>query len=198
MNEFVEECRDEWRRLGVPDRVAEEMAADLAADLEEAESEGASPEEVLGSAAFDARAFAAAWAAERGVVRPPAPGLDGLARRSRIPAAMAGLALVAMVGTVLVILAAPSQSEPSVVAPDGTAVLRIRLPRPVVAPAPAVWVAATDVHESGDGTRTVGSVLLITSLAGVVLLTSFWLWFGPRGRSGRRAQIDDRPSRPAY
>ena len=48
MNEFVEECRREWRRLGVPDPVANEMAADLAADLEEAEAEGCSAEEVLG------------------------------------------------------------------------------------------------------------------------------------------------------
>ena len=31
MNEFIEECRREWRRLGVPDPIANEMAADLAA-----------------------------------------------------------------------------------------------------------------------------------------------------------------------
>ena len=42
MNEFVEECRREWRRLGVPDPIANEMAADLTADIEEAESEGGS------------------------------------------------------------------------------------------------------------------------------------------------------------
>lgn len=53
MNEFVEECRREWKRLRVPDAVAAEMAADLAADLEEAEAEGASAEEVLGGSAFD-------------------------------------------------------------------------------------------------------------------------------------------------
>jgi hypothetical protein len=198
MNEFVDECRDEWRRLGVPDRVADEMAADLAADLEEAASEGASAEEVLGSAAYDARAFAAAWASERGLVQPPVPGRAGLARRSPVPVAIAGLALVAIVGTLLVIFASPSQSvERSVVAPDGRVVSIVRLPLPQVAPAPAVWVASTDVRESGDDTRTVGSVLLIASLAGVVLLTSFWLWFGTRGGPGR-VQIDDRPSRPAY
>ena len=38
MNEFVEECRREWNRLGVPDPVANEMAAELEADLEEAEA----------------------------------------------------------------------------------------------------------------------------------------------------------------
>jgi len=40
VNEFVEECRREWRRLGVPDPIANEMAADLTADIEEAEAEG--------------------------------------------------------------------------------------------------------------------------------------------------------------
>lgn len=71
MSEFVEECRREWRRLSVPDAIANEMAADLEADLKEAEAEGASAEEVLGSGAFDPRAFAAAWAAERGVGQQP-------------------------------------------------------------------------------------------------------------------------------
>jgi hypothetical protein len=46
------------------------MADDLAADLHEAEAEGAHPEEVLGDGASDPRAFAAAWARERGLVQP--------------------------------------------------------------------------------------------------------------------------------
>ena len=33
MSDFVEQCRSEWKRLGVPDPLAEEMAADLASDL---------------------------------------------------------------------------------------------------------------------------------------------------------------------
>lgn len=71
MTEFVQECRREWRRLGVPDPIASEMAADLTADLEEARAEGGSPEDVLGNNAFDPRRFAAAWADARGVTRPP-------------------------------------------------------------------------------------------------------------------------------
>ena len=71
MSEFIEECRREWKRLHVPDSVANEMAADLAADLREAEVEGASPEELLGDAAFDPQAFARSWAKERGLVAPP-------------------------------------------------------------------------------------------------------------------------------
>ena len=72
MSDFVEQCRQEWKRLGVPDPLAEEMAADLASDLSEAEAEGVSAEEFLGSSVFDPRSFAASWAAERGVIPEPA------------------------------------------------------------------------------------------------------------------------------
>jgi hypothetical protein len=50
VNDFVEQCRREWKRLGVRGAVADEMAAELTADLEE----GASPEEVLGSDGWNA------------------------------------------------------------------------------------------------------------------------------------------------
>jgi hypothetical protein len=70
--EFVEECRREWKRLGVPDPIANEMAADLTADIQEAEAEGGSAEDVLGTSLFDPRRFAAAWAGARGVTAPPA------------------------------------------------------------------------------------------------------------------------------
>src|SRR6266536_926983 len=88
VNDFVEQCRREWKRLRVPDPVANEMAADLAADLKEAEAEGASPEEVLGSGAFDPRSFAASWATERGVSR-PSPSRERVSRRSLFLAAIA-------------------------------------------------------------------------------------------------------------
>jgi hypothetical protein len=70
VSEFVEECRREWRRLGVPDPIANEMAADLTADIEEAEAEGGSAEDVLGNSVFDPRRFAASWAGARGVTAP--------------------------------------------------------------------------------------------------------------------------------
>jgi hypothetical protein len=71
VSQFVEECRREWKRLRVPSTIADEMANDLAADLEEAEADGATAEDVLGSGASDPRAFAAAWASERGIARTP-------------------------------------------------------------------------------------------------------------------------------
>jgi hypothetical protein len=205
VNEFVAECLREWKRLGVPDPVASEMAADLAADLEEAEAEGASAEEVLGSGAFDARSFAAAWAAERGLVRRPSPSGPGRRRRFRLVAAITAFALIATTGAVLVILASPSAprrlavaspGEPPRVAyarsPDGLTVVG-PLPAPppaartvVVGPesvplslaAPVTRIVAVDVNDSGVATRTVGSVLLTVGLAGILALTLFWLWVG--------------------
>ena len=71
MNAFVEECRREWKRLGVPDGVAEEMATELESDLAEAEADGVSAAEMLGES--DPRRFAANWARERGLVPEPPP-----------------------------------------------------------------------------------------------------------------------------
>src|SRR4051812_37146739 len=108
VNQFVEECRREWKRLHVPDLVANEMAAELEADLEEVEAEGASPEEVLGSGAADPQSFAASWATERGVIPPRSTA--GLPRRSFALAAIAALTIVAATGAALVIFASPEAS----------------------------------------------------------------------------------------
>jgi hypothetical protein len=218
VNQFVEECRSEWKRLGVPDPVADEMAADLAADLEEADAEGASPEEVLGSGAFDARSFAAAWAVERGLVRRSLPS-ERRPGSFRLAAAIGASGLVAAAGAVLVLLASPSAprrlavASPSVSlppvayvrSPDGMTIVG-PLPAPppdartVVAvpdsvtllPGPGARIVSVDIDDSGVDTRTVGWVLLTVGLAGVVPLTLFWLWVG-LGRPTR-----DRPSGLAY
>ena len=103
MSDFVEQCRLEWRRLGVPDPLAEEMAADLASDLREAEAEGVSAEEFLGSSAFDPRSFAASWAAERGII--PAPPSRGNARRRPLVlVAFTALAAIALIVAALLLL----------------------------------------------------------------------------------------------
>src|SRR5689334_25442276 len=71
MNAFVGECRREWKRLGVPDGLADEVAAELESDLAEAEADGVSAAELLGES--DPRRFAANWARERGLVSEPPP-----------------------------------------------------------------------------------------------------------------------------
>jgi hypothetical protein len=82
MTDFIEECRREWKRLGVPDPIANEMAVDLTADIKEAEAEGGSAEDVLGNSYFDPRRFAAAWAGARGVTA-PATSVDTFAPLER-------------------------------------------------------------------------------------------------------------------
>jgi hypothetical protein len=185
MNPFVEECRLEWKRLGVPDPVANEMAADLEVDLAEAEADGTSAEEVLGTAVFDAPAFAAAWAAERGVI-PPLTSTEPptRARRSRAPYAIAGFALVALIGLVLALLPQPSVSARMALAAPANAravpwiikhrariVGQGRLVLPPLPPAAAREVVATDHFISG--LRILGVALLIVGLVGTVLTTLY-------------------------
>lgn len=205
MNEFIEQCRSEWRRLGVPDLVADEMAAELAADLQEAAAEGVSAEEVLGSGAGDPRSFAAAWAGERGVIERPGRGFP---RSSRVIAAIALFALIAIVGGALVITSRSGPTRLELTAPVGFALPPSdRAPTPVpVLPQlsgdssitvdgqslPArVWasrsgtVVEADSNDAGMETSTIGSALLSIGLAGVVPLTLFWLWTRRRTDSGR-------------
>jgi hypothetical protein len=92
VNDFVEECRREWRRLGVPDPIANEMAADLTADIEEAEAEGGSAEDVLGNSVFEPQRFAASWAGARGVTAPP-PSHGWPGRRVVLPVALTASAV---------------------------------------------------------------------------------------------------------
>jgi hypothetical protein len=183
VNQFVEECRREWKRLRVPDPVADEMAAEVTADLDEAAAEGASPEEVLGSAASDPRSFAAAWAAERGVV-PPQSLTARLRRRSPLPVAIAALTIVAAVGAALVVFASPNASAP-------VAALRLppvsAYPTKVEVAQQMMWVAAkaggprvlvteADAQGSGVDIHRVGSILLIAGIAGVILSLPLLFW----------------------
>ena len=110
MSEYVDECRREWRRLGVADPIANEMAADLAADLEEAEAEGGSPEDVLGNNAFDPRRFAAAWAMSRGVVDLPAPDCAPRWRKSVAVAAIASTGMLALLAGLVLLSGRSSRS----------------------------------------------------------------------------------------
>ncbi len=99
MSDFVEQCRTEWKRLGVPDSIAEEMAADLASDIREAEADGISVEELLGNSASDPPAFAASWATERGIV--PVRSGRANSRRGRL----ALMAFTGVAATVLIVAA---------------------------------------------------------------------------------------------
>jgi hypothetical protein len=162
VNDFVEECRREWRRLRVPDPVANEMAADLKADLDEAEAEGASPEAVLGSEAFDPRSFAASWAAERGVAGPLPAHVDRLPRRSRLLAGIGVSAFVALVGVALVSVRA------------GVSVAVAQAPPAFRFPPSPLGVPEGSVVHAHAVFPTIGLLLLLVGVAGVILALLYW------------------------
>ena len=189
----------------MPDPVANEMAAELEADLEEAEAEGVSAEEVLGSGAFDPRSFATAWAAERGVVQRLPPKGHRLAQTSRMVAVIGGFALLAVIGGMLVIVA-PS-SGPTLLAPvglsalvdPGPTVVRLAARPPGVLNVTVDGVSATAAscapkpHRCGQPERLrcrhphrrVG-ILLTIGVAGALPFTLLWLWAGVGPASHRR------------
>jgi hypothetical protein len=144
MNDFVEQCRREWRRLGVPDPLAHEMAAELAADLRDAEADGVSADDLLGSSALDPRSFAASWAAERGIV-PVQPDRGKPRRRPLALTAFTVVAAITLIVSALLLLAgqpkvslfASSAPRPDGRAPSAGSVVPPGLSRHVVASAPA-------------------------------------------------------------
>ena len=183
MSEFVDECRREWRRLGVADPIANEMATDLNADLEEAASEGGSPEDVLGNSAFDPRRFAAAWAISRGVAGAPTPGCSSRWRTRVVVAAVACVgALVFLAGLILI----TGRSSRSIgiarrfvdVLPQGQLVRpgmpRIDFPSPSNLPFIGVQVSGVDAF------HPIALIVLVIGMIGVVCLACAVL-FGSRG-----------------
>lgn len=165
MSEFVEQCRREWRRLGVADPLAEEMAADLASDLDEAEAEGVSAADYLGASASDPRSFAASWASERGIIPTPAGVEKG---RRRPPALVAFTALAAI--TVLVAALLLATGEPRV-ALTATRAAPPHLPVPPAHPS----VHAVTVHRvQAAAAAPVEWILLVVAIA--ALGFSAWLW----------------------
>jgi hypothetical protein len=181
MSDFVEQCRREWKRLGVPDPLAEEMATDLAADFAEAESEGISAEEFLGNSVFDPSAFAASWAAERGIIPEP-PGPKSARRRPLVLTAFTALAAITLIATALLLLTgnpkvslarttrphflpAPAGSEPYVAPPAGSV-------RPYFGPSRPVVQVVHSVSAAGP----VEWILLLLAIA--ALGFAGWLWEG--------------------
>jgi hypothetical protein len=164
MSEFVEQCRREWRRLGVPDPLADEMAADLASDLEDAEAEGVSIEEYLGSSAPDPRSLASSWASERGIVATP----HGPAGSRRPRALVAFTALAAIVVMVAALLLATGEPKATLTAARRTPP---HLPVPSVHPTVPVGIG----HQvQAAAAAPVEWILLVLALG--ALGFAAWLW----------------------
>jgi hypothetical protein len=188
VSEFVEECRREWKRLGVPEPIANEMAADLTADLHEAEAEGGSPEDVLGNSAFDPRRFAAAWATAQGVTSPAAPQRSSFWRP---PTAIALLALlgVLIMGCGLVLVVGRSSSVAfaarRIVAGPGS--IRLFPPAPVrVAPAGPLGPVFGITHVGVHPIAVLLLLIAVTGLVGLGLAVLYWSpWSSTRRRNRR-------------
>jgi hypothetical protein len=170
---FVDECRKEWHRLGVPETEANEMAADLDADLAEAKADGVSPEEVLGNGYFDPRSFAAAWAASRGFVRPSRPARGtiqirtlALAFGAVVAAAFVALGLALLFGTPVV-----NRTVSAAAAPLGSHLKRPSLPSIFVTPGSHRLVFGPVAPPS---LHLAGVLLLLVGLAGLGAV--LWLW----------------------
>ena len=160
MSDFVEQCRLEWKRLGVRDQLAGEMAEDLTADLAEAAADGVSAQELLGASAADPRAFAAAWAAERGIV-PPASDRPDERRRRGVLIAFTALAAAALIVSAL--LLATGQPKVALVTS-----------RPTHAVPPASTLPVAPGRVTASAATPIEWILLL--LAVVALAFAAWLW----------------------
>ncbi|GFE15274.1 hypothetical protein Sgleb_33210 [Streptomyces glebosus] len=91
VDDAIHTATETWRRLGVEEATAEEMAEELAADLTAASSDGRSVADYMGG---DVEALATSWADERGLV-PARPHLKETAVAAAQGAALPALAALA-------------------------------------------------------------------------------------------------------
>jgi len=187
VSQFVDECRREWSRLGMPEAEANEMASDLEADLAEARADGVSPEEVLGNGYFDPKSFAASWAMARGVVSSTPRDRSTIRIRSLL------LAFSALVGAVvaglgLLILVRPRFGSQAMAVPVGR-----RFSRPV----PSILVNPHQFLFAGQGSAIdpLGWVLLIAGLIGLVVI--LWVW-RPWSSHGGGTGFDQNIGMPSF
>lgn len=155
MKDFVDQCRREWRRLGVPSQLLEEMAADLTADLTEAGAEGISVQEYLGPTASDARSFAARWASERGVVSDRRSRTAAGGRPRLLLAFTVVWLIVVIVATVLLATGEPKLS-----------LVRTRTTSP--------GVTSRQVLHATSAAAPIEWILLFVAIAGLGFAA--WLW----------------------
>ncbi|WP_328547363.1 hypothetical protein [Streptomyces platensis] len=90
VEDAIHEAMETWRRLGVEQAAADEMAEELAADLTAAARDGRSVTDCIGG---DIDALATSWAVERGLL-PRHPRLKGTAAAAARGAAVPAVAAV--------------------------------------------------------------------------------------------------------
>ena len=184
MHEFVEECRREWRRLGVPEPIAAEMAVDLEADIAEAEAEGGSAEDVLGDSLFDPRRFAASWAGARGVTNPPAA--EPTRQRGPVLAGVAAalLAVVALAAAVVLVGHRSASAAVSVRRVLGPGVSHWFGPGP--APPPWRFFLSGQSVAVGHPIAVALAAAFLVLVGAAALGLAVWYWAPWSRRDGRR------------
>jgi hypothetical protein len=196
MSSFVDECRKEWSRLGVPEAESNEMAADLEADLAEAKADGVSPEEVLGNGYFDPRSFAASWATSRGFVRPTRPARGTIQVRTLV-LALGAVVAAAFVALGLAFLFGTPVANRSMSAAAAPFARHLRRP-----PLPSIFVTPSGGHPVVFGPvvppslELAGLVLLLVGLAGLGAV--LWIWRPWSHRSGRPSGFDQNIGMPNF
>jgi hypothetical protein len=176
MSRFVDECRKEWTRLGVPDSEANEMASDLEADLTEAQAEGRTPEEVVGNGYFDARSFAASWALARGVAGVTAREPNAIRVRP-IVLTISAVVCAFFTGLGLLLLLQPHFGTQSFAVAFSSHLNHPPLP-------PIAFVPHHGVLGEPGG-RIPGLILLLIGLNGLAILAWVWRpWSTRRNGSG--------------
>ena len=153
----------------------------LTADLEEAQAEGGSPEDVLGNSAFDPRRFAAAWAVAQGVTGPPPSERPSFLRRP-LAVALAVVIGVLVVGAGLVLVVGAHGSSFAVVARGIAAVPGPTRISPVGPGRFGPFGPFVVAHSTFVGAPLLAPLLLVTGVVGIGLLAVVcWLaWPGSR------------------
>jgi PASTA domain len=108
VNEFVEECRREWDRLGLAPAVVDDLAAQLETELEDAGEP--MPARIRGHSAADPRALAVALARER-PLRRPRLDYSGAGQRAGLRTGVLVLLVLFAIGGVAAVLEFQSPSE---------------------------------------------------------------------------------------
>jgi hypothetical protein len=172
----------------VPDPVANEMAADLTADLDEAESEGRSAEAVLGNSAFDPRRFAAAWAIARGVTNVPSAVVPSPRRSPALVVVAACIGALSLLAGLALLLGRVHGSVAVAAVRFGSRPVPFKIFGP---PAPGISIFKSGTFGPGSGGAVVALlavVLLLFGAAGlvvaVVLSRSTWWGQHPLRRRG--------------
>jgi hypothetical protein len=188
MNHFVNDCRQEWKRLGVPQALSNEMAADLEADLAEAQADGVSPEEVLGNGFFDAKSFAASWATARGIVSPRS-GVRQTIRFQPWMLAVSALACLGAAALGLAILVGRRMGSSSAAPVAFRHAVYRRVPEILVSPHQIFFMGPSRALEP------LGWILLVVGLVG--LGTTLWIW-KPWAAHRSRPEFDQNIGMPSF